>query len=354
MRILFFFVHPAKYHLFKHTINRLLKEGYSVEIAIISKDVLEDLIRQEGWKYTNIFPEGRRIKNIPILISTSINFIKTLWRLWVYTNNKKFDLFVTDDCLTIIGKIKKIPSLMFTDNELSTIPESSLLLHTSTKILAPACVLLGKYEEKKIPFNGYKELTYLHPNYYKPNPAILKKIKAENSRYFVLRVVSMTASHDRGIKGITDSYLEQLVDLLKPYGKIFISSERKLPEHLKKHELKIESKEIFDVISYADLFISDSGTMSSEAAVLGTPSIMFHDFIGRLKVMEEKEKKYGLMFGYRPDQFAEMVKKIKELAENNNLREEWMIKKMKMLDEKEDLNKLMYSIFTNPDKFLHA
>ncbi len=56
MRILFYFVHPAKYHLFKHAIYALKAEGHIIDIAITTKDVLEDLVRTKGWEYTNIFP----------------------------------------------------------------------------------------------------------------------------------------------------------------------------------------------------------------------------------------------------------------------------------------------------------
>ena len=110
MRILFFIVHPSKFHLFKHTINTLKKEGHTVDLVIITKDVLENLVISEGWEYTNLFPEGRRSKGsgaISIYYATFINFIKTLIRLWKYTKGKEYNLFVTDDLLTIIGRLKK-------------------------------------------------------------------------------------------------------------------------------------------------------------------------------------------------------------------------------------------------------
>ena len=52
MCFLFFFVHPSKYHLYRITINELIRRGHEVDIVITSKDVLEDLVKKEGWKYT--------------------------------------------------------------------------------------------------------------------------------------------------------------------------------------------------------------------------------------------------------------------------------------------------------------
>ena len=93
MRILFFFVHPSKYHVFKHTINALKEKGHKIDITITSKDVLEELVRNEGWEYTNIFPEGRKIEGIPTILGAGINLFKTIYRLHRYMRGKKYDLF---------------------------------------------------------------------------------------------------------------------------------------------------------------------------------------------------------------------------------------------------------------------
>ena len=60
--ILFFFVHPSKYYLFRNTINSLKKIGYQVDIAIIKKDVLEYLVIQEGWDYVISFPKEGKVQ----------------------------------------------------------------------------------------------------------------------------------------------------------------------------------------------------------------------------------------------------------------------------------------------------
>ena len=77
-RYLFYFVHPSKYYLFRNSINKLKESGCQVDIAIISKDVLEDLIIKEGWEYFNLFPEGRRSNSSGRL---SILFSSAFWSL---------------------------------------------------------------------------------------------------------------------------------------------------------------------------------------------------------------------------------------------------------------------------------
>ena len=48
MRILFYIVHPSKYHLFRYAIKEL-KKNNEVDIIINSKDVLQRLIESENW-----------------------------------------------------------------------------------------------------------------------------------------------------------------------------------------------------------------------------------------------------------------------------------------------------------------
>ena len=340
-KFLFFFVHPSKYYLFRYTINYLKKNGHQVDIVIITKDVLEYLVKNEGWDYINIFPEGRqsRKKNaISIIWKTCINFCKTLVRLNRILAKKEYDLLITDDCLVINGWFKKIKSLFFLDNELSTVPENGILCSFAYKIIAPISVNLGRFEEKKISFNGYKELAYLHPDVFTPDANTVKEFNPEMKRYFVIRLVSMTASHDRRIHGISNQQLNQLLVELLPFGMVYISAEKELPEEFNSYLLKIKPDNIASVLFYADLFIGDSGTMASEAAVLGTPSIMYHDFIGRLGVMKEKEQKYGLMFGFKTNEFKDMLSKVLELASDRNIKEKFIIKKDIMFGEVDNIN----------------
>jgi uncharacterized protein len=350
MRILFFIVHPGKYHLFKHTINTLKKNGYNVDVAIITKDVLGELVENEKWDYTNIFPEGRRSisrNKFLILITTLINFFRTIWRLYKFTYNKKYDLFVASDCLTIIGFIKRIPTLFFSDDDLKIVPEASILYSCANNTIAPECTDLGRFNKKKIPFKGYKELSYLHPKYFTPDYSKVAEFNPSGQKYYILRLVSLTASHDGGKKGISDNEVHKLIGLLEKYGKIFITSERELPESIEKYRIKIRSEDIAHALYYAEMFIGDSQTMTSEAAILGTPAIRFNDFVGRISVMEEKEYKYDLSYGFKTDEFERMYNKIKELLDIPDLKEQWQKKREKLIEDCIDVNEFMYNTIVN-------
>ncbi|MEX2567695.1 MAG: DUF354 domain-containing protein [Cyclobacteriaceae bacterium] len=350
MRYLFFFVHPSKFHVFKHTINRLKRDGHDVEVLITSKDILEQLVKNEGWDYTNIFPEGRKMDGVPAYVSSTINLFRTIYRLYNYCKGKKYDLFITDDLLVYIGKLQRVPTIVFTDDDLSTTKQFSIVLAFADYILSPDITDLAKYNKKKISFSGYKELAYLHPDIFRPNKDIIRQFNPKMDTYFLLRLVSMRSYHDTGKKGLSDRNVWRLIELLEYYGKVFISAERKLPTDMEKYRLKLKSELIAHAIFYADLFIGDSQTMTSEAVVLGTPAFRCNDFVGNINVMDEKENKYGLSFNYKPENFEKMYERIKTMLNEKRFKDTFQSKRNVMLAEKINLTGFMIWLLENyPD-----
>lgn len=345
MRFLFFFVHPSKYHLYRLTINDLIKKGHEVEIVITSKDVLEDLVKKEGWSYKNIFPQGRKIKSLPTYIGAGINLIRSIWKLYRFTSGKRYDLFVTDDLLTVVGKLRGVPSIFFADDDITAVPESFILHKTTTYTLAPAITNFGKYNYKKIGFEGFKASAYLHPNHFATDNEVLKKYDLEGETYFIIRLVSLTATHDVGKTGITNDDCKRLISMLEKKGKVIINSERPVIEEFEKYRLKINPKDITHILSGASLFIGDSQTMASEAGMLGVPYIRFNDFVGKIGYLNDMENNYKLGFGIRTSEREKLFAKVEELLSIPGLKEEWKIRKENMLSKTVDLTKLQVWLY---------
>lgn len=344
-KFLFFFVHPSKYHLFKFLIRHLIAKGFHVDIAIVTKDILEDLIKKEGWSYTNIFPEGRRISAIPILLATVINFFRTFWRLVKFTSGKKHDYFLSDDVLSIIGWLKGVKSYHFQDDDYNAVPESALLLSTANFTFAPDTTDLGQFNSKKISYNSLHELAYLHPNRFSPKREILEKYGLNGKKYFVLRLVSLTASHDVGKKGLNNELVQSLINILQKNGEILITAERKLPQEFEKYRMNISPEDISNVIYFSDMFIGDSQTMATEAAVMGVPSLRCNSFVGKISSMEELEKKYKISWGFLPEDFEKLIEKVEELLSKEDLKLVLKGKRKKMLEDKVDLSTFMINYF---------
>ena len=349
MNFLFYLVHPAKFQFHKVQINTLKAKGHKVDIVINTKDILEDLVKEEGWEYTNIFPKSRKIKGVHVYVAAVISIYKTVYRLWKFTKGKKYDLFI-GDLLSILGRINGVPSLYPTDDVLAAVPEQVIFFKTVNHLIAPVITNVGKYEIKKIGYKGYKALAHLHPNHFTPNKSILFKELQGNVPYFIIRCTGFMATHDLNKSGISDEVLYKLREILEPHGKVLITSERSLPKDLEKYRLNIRKNDITHYIAFAQMFIGDSTTMSTEAAVLGTPSVEFDEYFYEIDQMLELEEKYGLIHCFRTSQQVEFLEKINSLVNTKNIKEEYSNRRKKLLDDTIDVSSFLIWLFENYPK----
>jgi hypothetical protein len=285
------------------------------------------------------------MKNVSPYISSAINLVRTVYRLWKYTKGKKYDLFITDDLLVYVGKLRGVPSVVFSDDDLAVVKQFSVILAFCDYCLSPKVTDLGKYNKRKIGFDSYKELAYIHPNQFTPDTKIIEQYKGTRDKYFVVRLVSLRSYHDVGKTGIDHIKAKSLISLLEKYGKVYISAERVLEHELEPYRIQIPARDLKHVLSGAYLYIGDSQTMSSEAAVMGVPSFRINDFVGKISVMEEKDTKYNLSKSFRTDQFDALLKSVASCLENDDFKTKIEERRKNMLSEKIDLTKFMIWFF---------
>jgi hypothetical protein len=205
-------------------------------------------------------------------------------------------------------------------------------------LLSPDCLKDRRKKKSTIFYSGYHELSYLHPNHFKPDPNVLSELGLKKEEpFFIMRFNVFKAHHDGGAKGLSTVQKKDLIELLRSHGKIFITTEREIDPELKKYQYPISPEKMHSVLYYAKMFIGDSQTMTSEAAVLGTPSIRCNSFVGRISYLEEEEQ-YGLTFGFLPEDFKGLLQKIRELLSMPDLHQEWQKRREKMLEDKIDVS----------------
>ena len=343
--ILFFLVHPAKFHFHKVQINKLILNGNKVDVLITNKDVLEELVIEEGWNYTNLFTEGRKLSFSKVFLSVPYFFFVTIFRLLKYTKNKNYDLYV-GDLLTFVGLIRGVPTIFPTDDVLSAVPQAAIFYQTATDIVAPYVTNLGLYNKKKISYCGYKAIAHLHPNHFKAEKNRLPEI-LKNKKYFFIRVTGFEASHDIGKKGINDILLKKIIDQLLPIGEIIISSERVLPKEFDKYIYDYKKSDITHILYFAELFISDSTTMSSEAAFLGTPSIEYDDYFHEIEQMLQLKNKYRLIHCFRTRDENKFLAKIKNLSTQVDLKTKYKKRQKHLLSDCFDVSSFLVWFFEN-------
>jgi predicted glycosyltransferase len=339
MKILFYFGHPSQYLFLRETIRILKAKGVSCFLIIKSKDVLEKLLIENGEIFINILPEGRTSGSIGIitgLIKREIRLFKHLW-------NKQYDLFIgTDPSLAHVGFLKKIPVITVLEDDINVIPElARITFPFTTLILTPKECKTGKFERKTIHYDGYMKLAYLHPDRFRKKDSLFRQ------PYFLLRVTRLDAYHDAGISGFTISLTKKIVEILEKKGSVYISSEGELKESLKSYELKINPTQMQQVLANATLLISDSQSMTMEAAMLGVPSVRFSGFAGKISVLEELEHNYKLTFGIPAIEPENLYRKIEELLAIQELDKEFEIRRQRMLNDKIDVTAFLVWFIEN-------
>jgi predicted glycosyltransferase len=336
MTVLVYLGHPAHFHLFKETIKNLQAKAVKVVIVIKSKDVLEKLLIDSGLPYFNISDANNKG-------SAYKNFAKRLYNLAKIIRAEKPKLLAGSAAeLTILGKLFRIPSYIFFEDDFEAVKKFAKIAGPlATKLICPDCCSTWKWNDKKQGYKSYHELAYLHPNHFTPDAEKVKSIFNLNEKNFILRFAQLTAYHDVGKSGITTEIAQQLIDMLSAKGNVFITSERALEPQFEKHRIQISPLDIHHALYFADMYIGDSQTMTAEAAVLGTPAIRFNDFVGELSYLEELEHTFDLTYGIKTNQPEKLLEKVNELLQMPNLKQNWQAKRQKMLNERIDFADFM-------------
>jgi hypothetical protein len=66
-----------------------------------------------------------------------------------------------------------------------------------------------------------------------------------------------------------------------------------------------------------------------------------------LSVPNEIEKKYDLCYSYQPQDFDSLLKKCEELLNTENLKESWLLKRKKLIDDKINLSNFLVWFIEN-------
>ena len=340
MRIAIYLGHPAHFHLFKYAV-KVWGHSHGVIVTYNSKDVLVDLVRSWDEDVTIIDLKSERRGNGAL--SLAGQFVRKEFRLLSALRKQRPDIILgTSIIVAHVGKLLGIPSVIFNEDDFDVIAASARIGYPfATHIVAPRCCRTGRWSHKVVAYDGYHELAYLGPRHFTPNPGTVDKLGNGTDPYFIVRFASLTAHHDFGRRGIGTDLARRLVNVLAASGQVYITSERPLEPEFEPHRLKLNPSDIHHALAFADLYVGDSQTMAAEAAVLGTPSLRFNDFVGRLSYLDELEARYGLTFGIRRTQPDRLLDTVKELLSKPNLKSEWRRRQRRMLKETIDVSAFM-------------
>jgi predicted glycosyltransferase len=333
MRVLFCLNHPAHYHLCKNTIAKLKEDGNEVFILARQKDILLDLLKGEQYE-TLPYKKGKNIIDKIRFYAPSLNYAVE------YAEKIKPDFVTGTGNFYMIPQKLWIPSWLLIEDDILTnlmiFIDSIFSTRKYTGILSPIVCNNSFLERKSIKYHSYHELAYLHPNNFTPDKTIVEKYFLSDKPFFILRFAQLNAYHDLGVSGINTDVAQHLIDMLKPYGSIYITSERPLEPQFERYRINIDPSDMHHVMAFASLYIGDSQTMAAESGVLGVPFVRFNDFVGKIGYLRELEDVYHLGYGLKPKDVDKLYKVVADLLQMPNRKEVFQQRRQKMLSEKID------------------
>jgi len=333
MNILIEIGHPAHVYKLLATMRTLKSSGH--KLTVVTKDI-------NSIRYLLTTFE---IEHVVLGAKKDSLLGKALFQLWYNVRcffilkSNKIDLMIGSLTATYMTRLTGIPSLLMDDDDDEVEPLMVKYVHPYISgILSPDALKGMRARKDTVYYSGYHELAYLHPKRFTPDPRVLEEIGVVvGEPYFVMRFNVFKAHHDIGIKGLSIESKRKIIAMLEQKGKVFITTERNIDDEFKKYQLKLAPEKVHSLLYYATMLIGDSQTMTSEAAVLGTPSIRSNSFCGRIQYLEEEEHKYHLTYGFLPERSEAIFEKLDELLAIPDLKAEWQRRREIMLKDKIDV-----------------
>ncbi len=336
--------HPAHVHLFRNLYKELKSRGHEVIVTV--KDI------PIAWKLLELYqipfyPIGKKSDGLIGKFGDQLRFGAKIWSL---CRKHGIDIaFGSSINVAHVSRLSRVKSFIFDDDDSAVQPLMAKFGHPfADYIVSPDVLAYERKRPNQLIYPGYHELAYLHPNRFRPDPGVLAEAGlSENEPFFIMRFNAFKAHHDVGVSGLSIEQKRLLVQRLSQAGKVIITTERNIDEEFLPYQIKVSPEKAHSLLYYATMLIGDSQTMTSEAAVLGTPSLRCNSFAGRISYLEEEEKKYELTYAFLPSRFSDLLVKLEELLAMPNLKAEWAERRRRLLEDKIDVTAFMVWLFEN-------
>jgi predicted glycosyltransferase len=305
MRILIDILHPAHVHVFRNFRGEMLDRGHEVLVTAREKDVAVDLLEELAIPHQVLSSQrsgtlglaGELVERSMRLIGVARRFQPTVM------------MGIMGPAIAPVGRLLRVPSVVFYDSEFA---------HRTNRFVYPLATFVctpdsyaGPVNGNHVTYPGYHELAYLHPDRFTPDPKRLTDFGI-SLPFVVVRFVSWEASHDAGLTSLDPAAKLALVAELQRHTTVVVSSEGPLPPQLEPLRLRGPVTGIHHVLAHADLIVGDSGTMVSEAAVLGTPAVLISPMVAGVHT---DQVGYGLLARYSPAEFGAARQEIARLLD---------------------------------------
>ncbi|MEA5389540.1 hypothetical protein VB773_22155 [Haloarculaceae archaeon H-GB2-1] len=241
------------------------------------------------------------------------------------------------------GQTTRTPVVLVLDSEPSQVAHT-VSSKFARSVLSPVA-FRGHLGPDHYRFDGLKECAYLHPDVFTPDPSVRESLGVDPDEPFVLtRFNADDALHDVGKGGLTLDQRRRLIHRLAEDATVFVSDEGGTMDFdsLPARPYDVHPARIHDAMAEASMLVADTGTMVTEAGLLGTPAIRIIDetkpSMGEFQELQDA----GLIFEFRS--FQRAMDEVDRLLSEDGVAERWQEKRHAYLETKANLTELLVEV----------
>jgi uncharacterized protein len=308
------------------------REGTEFLVVAREKDITTRLMDNYGIPYMTLAPVGSGLTGqFGELIRREFGMLRLARKL------RPKVITGTSVHAARIARLVGARSVVMCEDDAKYIPLFKWLAYPfAHAIVTPDCLKYENHGTRHFTYPAYQKLFYLHPNRFTPDSEIQAALGLpRGARYALVRLSSLQAHHDIGARGLSEQLIRDVIKLTAPDVRLFISSEKQLGPEFEPFRMPLPPERMHDVLAGAEFLISDSQSMTVEAALLGTPAFKINSFAGIISVIRELEQA-GLAYGYKPGQESELLCELSAVLETSNRLDVFQNKRAVLLKRKID------------------
>jgi uncharacterized protein len=323
--------HPADFHFFRHLMNYMKQQGYTIKVIARDKECLHMLLNDAGISYIS---RGRGKHTL------AGKYFYAIWILLVLTValirfRPTVALSLSSPYLAVLTRILGITCVTYDDTDIN--PRLLPLIRQSTYLLSPI-TYPHNFHKGHFHLPCMKELAYLHP----------KKFQYKKGKSGVfLRVTRTDSVHHSSASKLDLGALDSYMDNLSREQTIYLSTEMDVGLRRNPSIKQADPLDIHRQLASCRVFWGNSATMAAEAAVLGVPAIVVSaEEFAYLKELES----YGLLYYYHPENIPDSFNKLASILDGDPTESHFSKSRDSLLREKMDMTGFLIWFLENLPK----
>ncbi|WP_049925964.1 DUF354 domain-containing protein [Halopiger goleimassiliensis] len=274
MRILVFANTPAHVHLYRHAVSRLEERGHEVLVLGREYECTTDLLEFYGLPYRSYGEHDPGEGSLVGLVGGVADQFRH-----IATTAVRFRpdvVFGRGPYAAAAGTLARAPTVLVLDDEPADVNHVVSQPFADT-VLSPR-VTRRDLGADHYTFDGFVECAYLHPDVFDPDPAVREYLGVgPDEPYAIVRFNALEALHDAGLEGFSLAQRRDLIERLSERLTVFVSDEGDDLDlaDLPARPYDLHPALMHDAMADAALLVADTGTMVTEAGLLGTPALRY-------------------------------------------------------------------------------